>query len=389
MVDDLLAVAPCNQKSLVLNTVINAQIELKKLKFHTPDRNGKSKCHVMHIGKSNVLCPTLQVHGTDMCHVTEDTYLGDIISCDGRNTKNVQNRIGKGLGKITEIMNILEKISFGHQYFKIALLLRESLFLNSILTNAEIWYGVTQAEIKHFEDLDLTLLRRVLNTPCSVPAEAIYLELGCMNIEVIIKSRRANYLHYLLRQSKSSMLYKVFITQWKYPAVKNEWTEQVKLDLNDLGLSQELSMIEGLSKNVFKEKVKKKAKEFAFFNFLEKKEKHSKLENLFYMDLKLQHYLQSETISPSEAQIVFNYRTRMSNYGENFRGRGGPSVCPLCMNHPDGQKWSFQCSKIRENIKIEGKYSNIFGQVIESQTVKTIVKISKFRTDYLDQRKLT
>ena len=178
--------------ALALNIVINAQIELKKLKFHTPDRNGKSKCHVMHIGKSNVLCPTLQVHGTDMSQVTEDTYLGDIISCDGRNTKNVQNRIGKGLGKITEIMNILEKISVGHQNFKISLLLRESLFLNSIFTNAEIWYGVTQAEIKHLEDLDLTLLRRVLNTPCFVPAEAIYLELGCMNIEVIIKSRRAN-----------------------------------------------------------------------------------------------------------------------------------------------------------------------------------------------------
>ena len=86
MVDDILAVAPCNQKSLALNTVINAQIELKKLKFHTPDKNGKSKCHVMHVGKPNDLCPTLQVHGTDMSHVTEDTYLGDVILCDGKNT---------------------------------------------------------------------------------------------------------------------------------------------------------------------------------------------------------------------------------------------------------------------------------------------------------------
>ena len=63
MVDDLLAVAPCNQKSLALNTYINAQIELKKLRFHTPDAEGKSKCHVMHIGKGNTTCPTLQVHG--------------------------------------------------------------------------------------------------------------------------------------------------------------------------------------------------------------------------------------------------------------------------------------------------------------------------------------
>ena len=85
MVDDLLAVAPCNQRSVALNTFINVQIELKKLKFHTPDENGKTKWHVLHIGKENKLCPTLQVHGTRMIHVSEDTYLGDIISSDGRN----------------------------------------------------------------------------------------------------------------------------------------------------------------------------------------------------------------------------------------------------------------------------------------------------------------
>ena len=41
MVDDLLAVAPCNQKSVALNAYLNAQIELKKLSFHTKDAKGK------------------------------------------------------------------------------------------------------------------------------------------------------------------------------------------------------------------------------------------------------------------------------------------------------------------------------------------------------------
>ena len=207
MVDDLLAIAPCNQKSLALNTHLNAQIELRKLKFHTPDKNGKSKCHVMHIGKPSKLCPPLQVHGTKMSHVTEDTYLGDVISCDGKNSKTVKSRIGKGLGKITEIMNMLENIPLGQHYFRIALLLRESIFLNSILTNVEIWYGLNNTEIKQLEDLDLNLLRRFLNTPFSVPSEAVYLELGCLNISTIIKSRRLNYLYYLVKQDESSMLY--------------------------------------------------------------------------------------------------------------------------------------------------------------------------------------
>ena len=83
-----------------------------------------------------------------MGRVAEDTYLGDIISHDGKNTKNVKSRVGKGLGIVTDIMNILGKVSLGKHYFKIGLLLRESMFLNGILTNAEVWYGITKAEIE-------------------------------------------------------------------------------------------------------------------------------------------------------------------------------------------------------------------------------------------------
>ena len=86
-VDDLNGIAKCGLDSIALNTFITTQIELKKLKFHVPDHQGKTKCHKLHIGKSHNLCPTLTVHGTIMPEVTEDVYLGDIISNDGKNTK--------------------------------------------------------------------------------------------------------------------------------------------------------------------------------------------------------------------------------------------------------------------------------------------------------------
>ena len=53
MVDDLLAVAPCSIKSVSVNSYINTQIEMKRLKFHTPDETGKSKCHKIHVGQKN------------------------------------------------------------------------------------------------------------------------------------------------------------------------------------------------------------------------------------------------------------------------------------------------------------------------------------------------
>ena len=45
---------------------LTALIETKKLKFHTPDINGKSKCHYLHIENPSKLCPELKVHGKKM-----------------------------------------------------------------------------------------------------------------------------------------------------------------------------------------------------------------------------------------------------------------------------------------------------------------------------------
>ena len=170
MCDDLNGVARCGMESVALNTFITTQIELKKLKFHTPDKDGKSKCHKIHVGKNHDACSVLQVHGTVMEGVTHDTYLGDVISGDGRNTRNINKRISRGIGISSQIMNLLRDICLGKHYIEIALLLRESMFVNSVLTNAEIWYLLRKEEIKQLEDLDRTLLRKIMNVPFSTPS---------------------------------------------------------------------------------------------------------------------------------------------------------------------------------------------------------------------------
>ena len=87
-VDDLLGFTQCRIKSVALNNFINTHIEMKKLRFHTPDITGKSKCHKMHVGKKSKLCPKLKVHGCEVESVQSDKYLGDFISADGTNTEN-------------------------------------------------------------------------------------------------------------------------------------------------------------------------------------------------------------------------------------------------------------------------------------------------------------
>ena len=50
-VDDLNRIAKCGRNSLNLNIFLNAQVELKKLTFHTDANGGSSKCVTMHVGK--------------------------------------------------------------------------------------------------------------------------------------------------------------------------------------------------------------------------------------------------------------------------------------------------------------------------------------------------
>ena len=265
MVDDLLTISKCGYETIEMNTTINALIELKKLRFHTPVENERSKCHSLHIGKPSKSCAKMKVHGEEVDHVSEAVYLGDIISQDGKNSKNIKSRVSKGLGIVTEIMEILNTVSFGEKYFETAIVLREARLINGILTNSEVWYGLQDSEISELEEVDKLLLRRIFQVPVSACIESFYLELGITPFRAIIKARRINQLHSFLCLEENEMLYKFFLSQWKHP-IKNDWVNQAKEDLKDFDIEMDLEEIKKKSKNSFKKMTKKSMKEYALEN---------------------------------------------------------------------------------------------------------------------------
>ena len=76
------------------------------------------------------------------------------------------------------------------------------------------------------------------------------------------------------------MLSKFFQVQWKYPT-RGDWVEDVRKDLKDFGIDESLEFIKSKSEYSFKNMVKKKAHEYAFYSLLGKKERHSKLFKFF------------------------------------------------------------------------------------------------------------
>ena len=150
------------------------------------------------------------------------------------------------MGIVTKILDILKTVSYGRSYFEMATALREAELINGILTNVEVWYGITQPEIDELEAVDKLLLRRIMGAPDSTCIESLYLELGITQISVIMKSRRINYLHYLLSLKENEMLNSVFTAQWKFPG-KNDWTAQVQRDLQDFQIDLSLEEIRNKS----------------------------------------------------------------------------------------------------------------------------------------------
>ena len=159
--------------------------------------------------------------------------------------------------------DFLESVSLGEHYFKIAFLLTESLFLNGIFFSSESWYGLKEMEIKELEKLDKILLRYIFESPKSVPVASLFLESGCVSIGTLIKARRVTFLHHLANLDESEMLFKFFKCQWDHP-VQLDWTDQARLNLQELNIPVSLNFLKSKSKTVFKKLVKEKIIKFEF-----------------------------------------------------------------------------------------------------------------------------
>ena len=121
MIDDLACVAQCGFDSVKVNAIINGKINAKRLKFN------KSKCVKLHVNAADrrrccktklgdedlkvVSCVELEVQ--DMTESTYERYIGDMVSSDGSNDANIQNRRSQGFGGMSEIFSMIQSTSLG------------------------------------------------------------------------------------------------------------------------------------------------------------------------------------------------------------------------------------------------------------------------------------
>ena len=180
------------------------------------------------------------------------------------------------------------------------------------------------------------------------------------------------------------MINQFFRAQW-YNPTRGDWTETVKADLEDFEIPIDLEMIKSKSKEVFKKLVKKKATEYSLQMLLRKKEGHSKMEKLEYMELGVKQYFSLEGLKITEIRELFKFRVRMSNFSENFRGKGGSVNCPLCNKHMDNQASMYQCPVLRRKVNLDVDISDIFTDEVKVESAKMLMETLRLREKLIDE----
>ena len=149
------------------------------------------------------------------------------------------------------------------------------------------------------------------------------------------------------------MLARFFYCQW-LDSNQHDWIKQVRIDLEDFCLPENLDMIQNKSEYSRKKLVKKQAKEYEFRRLIKIKDTKngSKMIELKYQRLECQEYLGNLDVILGKS--VFKFRTRKAKFQGNVKESGNVDFCPLCGTHRDLQELSFQCPEILKKVEITG-----------------------------------
>ena len=399
MVDDLLTISECGYKTEKMNQYINFKTGAKRLQF------GTSKCIKMHVGKSRSedLCKDLFVNGwtvevetdpdtgfssqTDvftgkekMEVKQEQLYLGDLLAADGTHTKNVQLRRSKGIGVINQIMQILSSTYFGKYFFEIAMVLRESLLLSSLLLNSEAWVNYSVQDLRILEQCDEILLTKVLDCDANTSNALKYLDLGVMPIRFEVMKRKLTFLQYILLQDKNSMMYQVLKTTEENPS-KNDFVQTCLKYLKTLDIDLTFEQISKMSKQSFKTVLKQKTKISALKYLNKEKATQSKILNIDHQKLVMQEYLLDSDRNLKVPKLIFKARSKTLDIKTQKRWKYEDLLCSGCMvNEESGDEILF-CKMFGENSDIIS-YSWFYSESAQKQ-----VDAAKLMMVKLERRK--
>ena len=132
---------------------------------------------------------------------------------------------------MNKISTSLTERQYRKHNFEAAKIMRESMFIGSLLNNSESWINITKQDLDKIEKPDTMIQRNILGSS-GYPSKAfMYMELGfLLSLKLVIMEKRLNFLQYILKESRSSMIKQVYETM-KADHTKDDFFDLVKKDM--------------------------------------------------------------------------------------------------------------------------------------------------------------
>ena len=263
-----------------------------------------------------------------------------------------------------------------------------------MLSCSEVWYDVTESDMRKLEQTDELLLRKIFDCSSQVTCEILYLELGLLPARYIIKLRRMIYFQHILKQRrKNTLLYQFLIAQIEEPK-KNDWVSCIRKDMVELEIQMNSDEIEEMNiekfKNMCKEKVVKKA-----YKYLEnKKFSHEKVRHIQYKNLDLAEYLKANEshFSVKERQFLFKCRVNDIDAKANRSWKYPDTYCIACNDQTtiETGRHILECEvliKKNDILSYIPAYNELFSEDIEEQIYasRMINENMKIRKEYMPE----
>ena len=287
---------------------------------------------------------------------------------------------------------MLEDVNFGKFKIQTGLILRDSIFMSKMLLNSEVWHSITKSQIEEMEVIDKMLLRNILSAHSKTGIEWLYSDCGALDIKNRIMIRRLMYLWHILSRDNTELIRRIYNTQ----SISNnigDWVRLVQADKKELGITLTDEEIQGVSKNVFRKFVKKRATLNHLKKLSELKMKHSKSKFLSCSKLEVADYIQNSALSTAEKMLLFKLRSKTLDVKANFPGVNRSLWCKTCGLFTETQSHLLQCPAIVVHLKyLFGKTSKleenfVYGNCEQQETiVKIFTDILEVRENLLEEK---
>ena len=196
---------------------------------------GQSKCQVMQVGRKTTTPEDWDLGEKKIKNTTWYKYLGDTITSDNKNKRNLEIKENKVESTIRQINTTASSDVMKGVESKVILTLYEKCITPSLTSNCESW-NLSPGEEKQLDNVGIRALKRLFHLPTTTPNTSVIYSFGQLYMTQEIDRKRFMYLHKLLSREKdhwtTQMLYHLNTCNMGWAKNINEKLTRYDLETN-------------------------------------------------------------------------------------------------------------------------------------------------------------